>query len=297
VSGLLQRIADGEVILGDGAMGTLLFQRGIAPNECPEAINLRSPEILVEIASAYLAAGADIIQTNTFGGSPLKLAQYGLDDRTEDINRIAVEIVRSVVGEKALVSGSCGPCGRILIPYGDTAPEEVYQSFVTQAGALLSAGVDIICIETMIDITETTLAIRAVRSLDSSIPIISTMTFNQTPRGFFTIMGVNIEKAAKEMEKAGASIVGSNCGFGIDLMIKIAREFRAHSSLPIIIQSNAGLPEIVKGKPVYSETPEFMASRIPELIASGVSIIGGCCGTTPEHIGAFRAAIDAMSGQ
>jgi 5-methyltetrahydrofolate--homocysteine methyltransferase len=292
---LLNRIGSGEIIVADGAMGTMLFRHGLPTDQCPESYNLSHPEILTSIASEYLNAGAEIIQTNTFGGSPLKLEKYGLDQQTEEINRRAVEIVHAVVDDRAYVSGSIGPSGRILIPYGDTDPERIYESALRQASALIAAGVDLICVETMTDITEATLNIKAVKSLAPDLPVMATMTFDRTPRGFFTMMGVTIEKAAQELEKAGAEIIGSNCGCGIEMMIKIALEFRAHSQRPLIIQANAGLPEIEDDHPVYRETPEFMAEKGRELVAAGVSIIGGCCGTTPEHIAAMRRMVDSLS--
>lgn len=292
---MLERVKRGEVLIADGAMGTMLFQRGLKPGECPEALNLTEPNTLTDVARAYLEAGAEIVQTNTFGGSPLKLEQYDLDGRTEDINRQAVESVRRAVGDRAYVSGSCGPCGKLLIPYGDTAPEQVFESAVRQMKALVEAGVDIICVETMTDVTEAALNVRAAKAVAEDIPVMATMTFDRTPKGFFTIMGVTIENAVDELTKAGANIIGSNCGHGSELMIKIAKEFKIRSKCPLIIQSNAGLPEIVDGSPVYPESPGFMAERARELIAIGVSIIGGCCGTTPDHIRALRDMRDALA--
>lgn len=292
---LLDRIQSGEILLADGAMGTMLMQEGLKAGQCPEMINLEKPQILEDIARLYLEAGADIIQTNTFGASPLKLAQYSLDDKTEEINVIAVRASRHAAGTKAYVSASCGPCGRLLKPYGDTDPEEAYDCFERQIQALIAAGVDMICIETMTDLTEAVLAIRAAKSVSQSTPVAATMTFDPTPNGFFTIMGVGIEQAAKGLADAGADIVGSNCGNGIENMIKIAEEFKRHTSLPVIIQSNAGLP-VMKGETsVYTETPEFMAGGCKELVEMGVNIIGGCCGTTPEHISSFRKVIDAKN--
>ncbi|MCK4654472.1 MAG: homocysteine S-methyltransferase family protein, partial [Candidatus Cloacimonetes bacterium] len=254
--------------------------------------NLKNPEILEEIAKAYLDAGVDIIQTNTFGASPLKLSGYGLQNKTEEINRIAVERVKKVVGNKAYVSGSCGLSGKLLKPFGDTEPEDIYKSYERQIKAQISAGVDLVCIETMTDLNEAILAIKAAKSISPEIPIMATMTFDETPRGFYTIMGTNIENAVVELQKARADIIGSNCGNGIENMIIIAREFKKFSRLPIIIQSNAGLPELKNGEIFYSETPEFFREKAKDLINAGVSIIGGCCGTTPEHIQSIRKVVD-----
>ena len=294
---LLERLASGEVLVADGAMGTLLFARGLRPGDCPEKVNLERSELLVEIARAYLDAGAEIVQTNTFGGSPLKLAQYALDNRTEEINVEAVRAVRQAVGGKAYVSASCGPSGRLLEPYGDTRPEEMAQSFYRQLHAILSEGVDLICIETMTDLAEAVIAVKAAKLVSPATPVAATMTFDSTPRGFYTVMGVSIAQAAAGLADAGADMIGSNCGHGIENMVAIAAEFRRCSDLPLIIQSNAGLPRLVDGRPVYGETPEFMAAKCRELLEIGVQIVGGCCGTTPEHIRAIRQVVDEFRKQ
>ena len=290
---VLERLHAGETLCGDGAWGTQLMARGLGPGDSPEAFNLSNPEVLAEVATLYVEAGADLITTNTFGGSPLNLETYGLENRTEEINRAAVEVVRAVVGDRAYVLASIGPTGKILTPYGDTEPEVVLKAFARQIGALVAAGADLLCIETMIDLREAELALEAARLVSKDIPVIATMTFDSTPRGFFTIMGVTIERACSDFVEAGADIVGSNCGNGIDRMVEIAREFARHASVPVIIQSNAGLPEHHAGELVYPESPDFMAERVGELMDLGVSIIGGCCGTTPAHIRAMRSAIDA----
>jgi 5-methyltetrahydrofolate--homocysteine methyltransferase len=287
----LSRISGGEILIADGAMGSMLMARGLEAGKPPESFNLSRPEVLKEIARLYHQAGAEIIQTNTFGGSPLKLASYSLDDKTEEINRNAVRAVKEEIGEKAYISASCGPSGKILKPYGDTEPEALYDSFYRQLAVVISEGVDIICVETMTDVKEAVLAVRAARAISPDIPVMATMTFDSTTRGFFTIMGVDIPKAIGELTGAGANIVGSNCGNGIEKMILIAREFLRYTDVPVLIQSNAGLPELKNNIPVYPETPEFMARKSLELAAEGVSIIGGCCGTTPDHIRAIRNAV------
>jgi len=259
-------------------------------------MNLSSPEVLVEVAQLYLDAGADLVTTNTFGGSPLNLGAYGLDDQTEEINRAAVEVLRPETAGRAYISASVGPTGRILEPYGDTPPEVLSEAFSCQIGALIEAGADVVCIETMIDLREAELAVRAARSLSADIPVIATMTFNATPGGFFTTMGATVEQTCAGLVEAGAEVVGSNCGNGIDTMIEIAREFMTHASVPVIIQSNAGLPENRGGELVYPESPEYLAERVGLLMDLGVGIIGGCCGTTPDHIRAIRTAVDDYRG-
>ncbi|MCK4255390.1 homocysteine S-methyltransferase family protein [candidate division WOR-3 bacterium] len=291
---ILERLKNGEVFVSDGAIGTLLLERGLNEGEPPEAFNISHPEIIEEIAHLYLEAGADIIQTNTFGASPLKLSHYSLQERTEEINRKAVQCVRNAVKDSVYISASCGPTNRLLKPYGDIDPEDIYEAFERQIRAQIEAGVDIVCIETMTDLKETILAVKAAKTVSTKIPVIATMTFENTQRGFYTIMGTNIEKAVEGLELAGADIIGSNCGNGIEIMIKIAKFFKKYTNLPVIIQSNAGIPEVHYGKITYPDTPDFMAEKAKELIASGVSIIGGCCGTTPEHIKAIRKLVDSL---
>jgi len=293
VKPLLERVHDGPVVVADGAMGSLLMSRGLEPGASPEGLNLSSPDTLRDVAAAYFEAGAELVQTNTFGGSALKLALYGLDDRTEEINRRAVEAVRSVVTDRAYVSGSCGPCGRMLEPYGDVTETEMHEGFARQASAMAEAGVDVICVETMTDVREAAIAISAAREAAPGTPVMATMTFDPTPRGFYTIMGVDIPSAVSGLLQAGADIVGSNCGNGSGNMVDIAREFREHTDAPMLIQPNAGMPETVDGEVVYRETPEFMAERAVELVALGVNIVGGCCGTTPAHIRALASALRA----
>ncbi|MFH0945874.1 MAG: homocysteine S-methyltransferase family protein [Planctomycetota bacterium] len=292
MSDLLARLSSKKTLLADGAMGSMLFARGLAAGACPEEYNLSRPELLEEIASLYLEAGADLIQTNSFGGSALKLESYGLSDRTEEINEAAVAAVRRAVGDRALISGSCGPSGKMLRPYGDAEPEEVLASFLRQTRALVRAGVDVICVETMTDLAEASLAIEAAlsaaREAGRDVPVMATMTFDRTPRGYFTIMGVDIAAAVTGLKQAGAAVVGSNCGNGIENMVEIAKGFRERTEMPLIIQSNAGLPEVRGEAVVYTETPEFFAEKAKALLQTGVSILGGCCGTTPDHIRALR---------
>ncbi len=287
----LDRLKEGRPIIGDGALGTMLLARGLAGGQCPEAWNLSRPEVLREIAEEYVAAGSEIVATNTFGASPLKLAQYGLEGRTEAINLAAVEVLRGTVGDQAYIAASCGPSGRLLKPYGDAEPQAVQESYRRQMSPLIAAGVDVVLIETMIDLAEAVLAIRAAKDVSPRVPVVATMTFDATPKGFFTVMGTTIEKAAAGLQAAGADVIGSNCGNGIVNMVEIARRFRQCSDSPLIIQSNAGLPEVRDGRVEYPESPEFMAGKVKELLEIGVSIIGGCCGTTPAHVRAMTAAV------
>ena len=289
----LARLSRGEALLADGAMGTQLFARGLAPGVPPEAVTFANPDWLVEIAREYIDAGADIVQTNTFGGSAIKLAAGGLADRTSDVNSRAVELARTAsAGRDVFIAGECGPCGRLLAPYGDAAPDEVRASFELQLRALVAAGVDLVIVETMTDLEEASIAVRAAKAIGPAIPVIATMTFDSTPRGFFTIMGVDVARACRGLAAAGADVVGANCGAGSATMLELARVFRATTDLPVAIQPNAGLPKLVGGQVVHPETPAEMAERVARMLELGVSIVGGCCGTTPHHIRAFRGVLD-----
>ena len=290
--GLLERLAAGETLCGDGAWGTQLMARGLAPGSCLERAGIERPELLAEIALAYLEAGADLLTTNTFGASPLALERHGLAERSEEINRAAVAAIRPAAAGRALVSGSVGPTGRLLLPYGDTESELVHDAFRRQIAALVEAGVDVICIETMMDLEEARLAVAAAREAAGDLPVIATLTFNRTPRGFYTTMGNAVEQACAVLEASGADLVGSNCGNGIDAMVELAGELAAHSRVPLVIQANAGLPELRGGELRYPESPAFMAERVGALMDLGVAVIGGCCGTGPDHVRALRAAID-----
>jgi 5-methyltetrahydrofolate--homocysteine methyltransferase len=276
-------------------MGTMLMATGLEQGECPEQMSLTRPTALTRISEAYSVAGADLIHTNTFGGSPLRLAEYGLEDRTEDINREAVVSARAGARGDTLVSGSVGPSGRILEPYGDLSEDEAYESFFRQATALAQGGVDAITVETMIDLREAVIAVRACRAAGPSVPVLATMTFQPTPRGFHTVMGTGVPQAAEALIAVGADVVGSNCGNGIATMIEVAEAFRAATDHAIMIQPNAGIPEVRAGLVHYPETPADFAAAAPVLVALGVSVIGGCCGTDTAHIRALRQAIDGQT--
>jgi len=287
-----QLLKPGNVLVADGAMGTMLFKAGLKSGECPELLNLEKPEIPADVARQYFNAGSHIIFTNTFGASPVKLADFGLADKAVEINSEAVRIVRKVVGDKAFIAGSCGPSGKMLQPYGESKPDELFSSFKIQAEALINAGADIICIETMSDIQEALLALKATRSISASFPVMVTLTYDKTARGFFTFMGIDINSTIKKLENEGVDVIGSNCGNGFENMVEIAKQFKKLTSIPLLIQANAGQPRLTVDELVYDETPDYFAENARKLIDLGVSIIGGCCGTTPAHISAIRQVID-----
>jgi 5-methyltetrahydrofolate--homocysteine methyltransferase len=269
------------------------MERGLPPGQPPEWFALDQPGTIEEVARLYLEAGADLVTTDTFGGTSFRLKLHGLDGERERVNRQAVEAVKRAVDGRALVSASVGPSGQLLEPYGELSPDAVEEAFAEQIRALASAGADVLCIETMGDLTEATRAVKAAKAVAPGVPVMATMTFERTPRGYFTVMGVSVERAVAGLELAGADVVGSNCGTGIEDMIEVARAMIRATRLPLLIQPNAGLPESREGQVVYNQTPETMAARIPELLDLGVAIVGGCCGTTPEHIRAIRRAVDA----
>ena len=211
------------------------------------------------------------------------------------VNRLAVEALRAVAGDRAYISGSVGPTGKLLEPYGDTSRDEIYAAFERQIDALANAGADLICVETMIDLGEATAAIQAAKNVAPELPVVAAMTFDPTPRGFFTVMGVDIPAAVSGLLREGADVVGSNCGNGSETMVEVARGFKQCTDRPLIIQSNAGLPENRAGQVVYLETPEIMARRVEQLIELGVAIVGGCCGTTPDHIRAFQRCVSGRA--
>lgn len=297
MDGLLDRLRRGDRLVGDGAWGTQLMARGLPDGQAPEWIALERPEVIEEVARLYVDAGADLVTTDTFGGTSFRLALHDLAGEKERINRQAVEAVKRAVDGRALVSASVGPSGRLLEPYGDTSAEAVHGAFVEQVRALASAGADLICIETMSDLTEATQAVRAAKEQAPGLPVIATMTFEPNPRGYYTVMGVSAEQAATGLVEAGADVIGSNCGIGMEHMVGIAQELTRVATVPVAVQPNAGLPETKGGNVVYNETPEDMAARVPELLDLGVALIGGCCGTTPDHIRALRAAIDAWQSR
>lgn len=284
---ILDELKQRRILLSDGAWGTFLQAKGIQPGECPELWNITHRNSVRDIAESYLLAGSDIIETNSFGGSRFKLSLFGLEKRVSELNRAAAEISREAAGKNKHVAGSIGPTGKMLI-MGDITEEELYNAFLEQAVALEAGGADIIIVETMSAVDEAALAVRAARE-NTKCTVIITMTFSKEPDGgYHTMMGVSPEEMVIAMKEAGAHIVGSNCGNGIEDMIGIVKAIRAtDNKIPVMIQANAGTPVLIDGETVFRESPEMMASFIPELIKAGVNLIGGCCGTTPEHIRAI----------
>ena len=293
----LERLADGGALIADGATGTYLQAHGLEPGGDPEAMNLTDPDIVRGMAAAFLDTGCDLVQTNSFGGSRFMQAKYGYADQAVELNRLAAEHARSQADDPSregqhYVSGSIGPTGELIEPVGTTAPEVVYEAFVEQATALEAGGVDVIKVETMISVEEARLGVRAVKE-HTNLPVAALTTYDKGPRGYFTMMGDTPESAVQQLSEAGADIVGTNCGNGIDVMVELGARFRAATDGYVWLNSNAGIPEIKKGQLLYPEGPEVMASGFKQLAEMGVNIVGGCCGTSPAHI---RALVQAIRG-
>ncbi len=294
-SALLERLKRGELLISDGATGTFLQQHGLEPGGCPEEFNASHPEVVREMARRYFAAGSEMVLTNSFGGSVFMQKKYGYGERVEEFNRLAAEHARSQASQGGFVVGSVGPTGEFLEPLGPVSESEMYDAFLEQVKALEAGGADGVAVETMTAVEEATLAVRAARE-NTALVVMATMVFDKGPRGFFTMMGVTPERAVHAMEEAGAHVVGSNCGNGIDNMVDIARLMRAETDGFLLIHSNAGIPAMRGGEIIYPETPDYMAERFRQLADLGVNIIGGCCGTGPEHIKALAATVRRQGG-
>ena len=285
-----ERIERGDILISDGATGTYLQSHGLEPGGCPEEFNVSNPHVVRKMASDYFSAGSDMVLTNSFGANRFMLGKYGFAKSVAKFNRLAAEHARSVAPEGHYVIGSVGPTGEFVEPLGKISEKTMLDTFSEQIIALSDGGVDGINIETMTALEEAKLAIKAAKS-NTDLPIMSTITVDKGPRGFFTMMGVTPKQAVDELQHTGADVLGSNCGNGIDVMIEVALEMRKESDKPLLIHSNAGIPVIRKGQIIYPETPNYMANRFMILADMGINIIGGCCGTTPAHIKALKKSL------
>lgn len=290
---LVEKLIQKKVLLGDGAWGTLLMESGLQAGECPESWNLYYPEKVFAVAAHYIDAGSDLIETNSFGGSRFKLKHYGLEDKTRAINVEAARISRQAAGTDHIVLGSVGPTGKILM-MEDVSRDEMYEAFREQVMALEEGGADALIIETMSDMDEALLAAKAARE-NTRCDVIVSFTYNRSGDDFHTMMGVTPQQMSAAFSAEGFSFAGSNCGNGMHDMVELAKQFTITNGYPpFMIQANAGKPIYRDGKTVFSESPSEMNTQIIDLLTLGVSIIGGCCGTTPDHIREFRKTIDAF---
>jgi 5-methyltetrahydrofolate--homocysteine methyltransferase len=284
----------GEVLLADGAWGTEFHRRGLMQGNPSDEWNLSHPEMVREVTREYLEAGAAVILTNTFGGSRMRLEQHGLADRTRDINLAGARIARDVVDGRAVVAGDIGPSGRLLA-LGETTVEDLYDAFAEQAAALAEGGVDWIVVESMSDAGEMAAAVRAARTV-TGLPVVASMTYNRSPRGFRTMMGDTVEHCVGRAEEEGAAIIGANCGTGIEDYVPLAPVLRRLTERPVWIKANAGIPRLEAGRVVFPLGPEQYASFVPALVAAGVDVIGGCCGTGPGTIREVGRVIAGLKG-
>lgn len=288
---IIEQIKQGKILVSDGAWGTFLQEKGLNTGECPEEWNLTHPDEVFDIARSYIDSGADMIETNSFGGTKYKLEKFGLENKVFELNKAAAEISRKAAGNK-FVLGSVGPTGKILM-MGEVSEEELYEAFAEQCKGLAAGGADAIMIETMTDLDEARLAIRAAKD-NTGCEVFCTMTFEKTVDGEFrSMMGVAPTDMVNTLIDAGAELIGANCGNGIEDMIGIVEEIRkANPEIPVLVHANAGMPIYQDGQTVFPETPEEMATLVPKIIEAGANVIGGCCGTTPGHICKVREVVD-----
>lgn len=283
-------------MLADGAMGTQLMFAGLESGGCGEAWNLNHPEKVLAIQRRYAEAGSDCLLTNTFGGSRIMLNRHGHADNVAALNRAAVAIARQAfAGKDGYVIGDMGPFGGLMEPYGDFTETQVREAFREQAKALVDAGADAIIIETQTSLEELGLGIRAAKEAGARC-VIGSMAYDVTLDGstFRTMMGIDPERAAEFMEQQGADIMALNCGTGMDMerARHAVERYKKVTRLPLMAQPNAGQPKLINLKVVYDETPEQMVPGVVPLLEAGANIIGACCGSTPDHIRAFRQTMD-----
>lgn len=287
----IQAIADEHVYLFDGAMGTMLYAKGVFINKCYDELNLRNPEIVLEVHRQYVKAGAEILETNTYGANRVKLRGFGIEDELRDINMRAAEIARKAAGDGVYVAGAIGPLGIRIEPYGPMALDEAREIFREQADALNAAGVDVFVLETFSNISEIEQALTAIRDV-CTLPVIAQMTIGTDGR---TLFGDTPRTIAQRLDRAGADVIGVNCSVGPDLMLDAIEEIASVTAKKISCQPNAGLPRDVNGRQMYMASPEYFAKYAKRLIHKGVKFLGGCCGTTPEHVKMMADAVRPLS--
>ena len=290
---ILNALAAGQVIVCDGAMGTQLQARGLTAGAMPELWNAEHPEVLTAIHNDYLQAGARIVTSNTFGGNRARLAGAGLADRLAELNRKGVELARAAAGKRAWVAGDVGPTGQLIEPYGELTVVDAEAIYREQVAVLAEAGADFILVETMNDIEEALCAVRMARA-HTALPVFCTFAFNAKGR---TMMGLQPGDAARRAAEAGADAVGANCGEGPDAVLAALTGMREAVNLPLIAQSNAGIPQVgAEEATVWDTTPEQMADHARAFVEAGARVVGGCCGTGPAHIAAIAAALASERG-
>lgn len=287
----LQTLSDSNAYLIDGAMGSMLYSRGFFINKCYEELTIREPQAVLEIHQEYVKAGAEILETNTYGANRVKLREFGLEDSVHEINRRAASLAKEAAGDSCWVAGSIGPLGIRIEPYGPTSLAEAEEFFREQAAALKEGGVDVFLLETFSNLSEIEQAIRAIRNV-SSLPVIAQMAINQDRR---TLFGHSPTQIGHALEKMGADVIGLNCSVGPDVMLDAIDELSKATNRRISCLPNAGLPREVHGRKIYMASPEYMGKYAKRLIQKGVKFLGGCCGTSPDHIRAMADAVRPLS--
>ncbi|MGN6184536.1 MAG: homocysteine S-methyltransferase family protein [Thermoanaerobaculia bacterium] len=287
----IQAIADEHVYLFDGAMGTMLYSKGVFINRCYDELNLRNPEIVLEVHKQYVRAGAEILETNTYGANRVKLRGFGIEEELRDINVAAAEIARKAAGDSVYVAGALGPLGIRIEPYGPTSLDEARGYFREQATALRDGGVDLFVCETFSNVAELEQAILAIRDI-CSLPVVAQFTIGVDGR---TAFGDTPRFVAQQLDRAGADVIGLNCSVGPDVMLDAIEEMAAVTARKISCQPNAGLPRDVNGRQMYMASPDYFAKYAKRLIHKGVKFLGGCCGTTPDHIKMMADAVRPLS--
>lgn len=288
----LDRLAGGEIILGDGAMGTMLQAAGLEKGHAPEEWNLTQPEKVLAVHRGYIDAGSEMILTNSFGANRIRLTKYGFEDKVYELSHKAAELAREAAGSAALVAGSVGPTGEFFPPLGTLTFEEAREAFAEQAKGLADGGADLLIIETMADLKEVKAAINRARE-STDLPLVCTMTFDTK---LHTVMGVSPKKAAETLNGWGVEAIGANCGTGPQEVEKVMEEMKeACPEAVLVAQPNAGLPRLLQGRTQYDATPQVMAHYALRYAELGVRIIGACCGSTPQHIAAMARALGKPS--
>lgn len=291
----LDYINSKPIALGDGAMGSLLLDAGMKLGDCAEQWNTEKPGIIESIHKQYIDAGCDFILTNTFGANPFRLAEHGLQDQTAVLNQSAVTIAKKAAGDSCYVIGSIGPTGRVPEPVGNADRATLSKGFTMQIEALIESGVDALITETMMHVEEALCALETIRSINSKIPVISSVCFQHKDNAFHTALGQSPKETATILTDAGSNIIGANCMVSFEAYAELAQQLNEGTNLPIMVQPNAGQPITNDGNIRYPMTPEIMMEHIPTIITGGVKIIGGCCGTTPAHTAALRQWINTQS--
>ncbi|HSQ27856.1 MAG TPA: homocysteine S-methyltransferase family protein [Anaerolineales bacterium] len=296
VKNFLLRVQAGDVFVSDGATGTNLLARGLPRGVPAEAWLFEKPDAILELHREFVSAGADIILTNTFGASPIRLESVEVPQSVKMVNQRAVYLARQAAGEverDVFVGGSMGPCGQLLKPYGPLTEEQVYQNYLEQAKELVANEVDLIVIETQFDLKEASLAVKAVREISAEIPLVCSFSYD---RGVHTMMGVNPTKMAQAFGELRVDVLGINCGHSLEHNFKALQELKAVTHLPIWFKPNAGLPKVDQsGTTYYDLSPEEMGSFVSQWLQAGASVVGGCCGTTPQHLAEIAKAVKTHS--